>query len=105
MTGTRFENLQNMVAQDPTNNMARYGLAMEYKNQGEFGRAVEEFRALLAANPNYAAAYFHAGQALEKAGILEDARVMYEQGIDVTTRIGDMHTRSELQGALDMLLG
>jgi tetratricopeptide (TPR) repeat protein len=103
MTGTRFEILQNMVAQDPTNNMARYGLAMEYKNQGEFARAVEEFRALLAINPNYAAAYFHGGQALEKAGLLEEARGMYQQGVDVTTRTGDAHTRSELQAALDML--
>jgi cytochrome c-type biogenesis protein CcmH/NrfG len=103
MTGTRFEILQNMVAQDPTNNMARYGLAMEYKNQGQFARAVEEFRALLGINPNYAAAYFHCGQALEKAGLLEEARGMYQEGIDATTRIGDTHTRSELQAAMDML--
>lgn len=103
MTGTRFEILQNMVAQDPTNNMARYGLAMEYKNQGAFARAVEEFRALLAINPDYAAAYFHGGQSLEKAGLLEEARRMYQDGIDVTTRTGDAHTRSELQAALDML--
>jgi len=28
---------------------------------------------------------------------------MYQEGIEVTTRKGDMHARSELQGALDML--
>jgi len=28
---------------------------------------------------------------------------MYEEGIEVTTRKGDMHARGELQGALDML--
>jgi tetratricopeptide (TPR) repeat protein len=103
MTGTRFEILKSMVAQDPGNNMARYGLAMEYKNQGDFARSVEEFRALLAVNPDYAAAYFHGGQALEKAGHLDEAREMYERGIEATTRIGDMHTRSELQAALDLL--
>jgi hypothetical protein len=48
-------------------------------------------------------AYFHGGQALEKAGRLEEARAMYEEGIAVTARTGDAHTRSELQAALDIL--
>jgi len=64
---------------------------------------VEQFRELLAANPNYAAAYFHAGQTLEKLGRVEEARAMYERGIEATTRTGDGHTRSELQAALDLL--
>jgi tetratricopeptide (TPR) repeat protein len=54
-------------------------------------------------HPNYAAAYFHGGQALEKSGKLEEARAMYQRGIDVTTRTGDSHTRSELQAALDLV--
>jgi hypothetical protein len=29
---------------------------------------------------------------------------MYERGIEVTTRNGDAHTRSELQAALDLLI-
>lgn len=101
--GTRFDILKSMVAQDPANIMARYGLAMEYKNQSDFDQSVREFEALLAINPDYAAAYFHGGQAFEKAGKLEEARSMYERGVAVTTRIGDMHTRSELQVALDLL--
>jgi hypothetical protein len=50
-----------------------------------------------------AAAYFHGGQALEKLGRIEDARAMYQTGIETTSRTGDQHTKSELQGALDML--
>ena len=83
--------------------LPRYGLAMEYRNSGQAELAVEEFNALLAANPNYSAGYFHAGQALEQLGRVEDARTMYERGIEVTSRNGDSHTRSELQGALDLL--
>jgi Flp pilus assembly protein TadD len=103
MATDRLEILKTMVAERPGDKLARYGLAMEYKNRGEFSEAVEEFRALLAAQPEYAAAYFHGGQALEKAGRLDEARAMYEQGIAVTTRTGDAHTRSELQAALDIL--
>jgi tetratricopeptide (TPR) repeat protein len=76
---------------------------MELVKSGELEGAVAEFRALLEHNPNYAAAYFHGGQVLEKLGDLEQARGFYERGIQVTGRTGDGHTRSELQAALDML--
>jgi len=99
----RIEILQSMVAGNPADAFSRYGLAMEYLNSGNLETAVEEFRALLEHNPNYAAAYFHGGQTLEKLGRIDDARALYRQGIDITTATGDQHTRSELQAALDML--
>jgi len=92
-----------MVAQNPADAFARYGLAMELANTGQLEGAVAEFRVLLEHNPNYAAAYFHGGQVLEKLGDVEQARVFYKNGIEVTGRTGDQHTRSELQAALDML--
>jgi tetratricopeptide (TPR) repeat protein len=99
----RLEALRAMLAQDPNNQLARYGLATELKNTGRGEEAVAEFKALLELNPNYAAAYYHAGRALESMGRIEDAREMLEKGIAVTTRTGDSHTRSELQAALDLL--
>lgn len=92
-----------MVAQNPADAFARYGLAMELVKGGDLAAGIAEFRALLEHNPNYAAAYFHGGQALEKLGDVEHARAIYEQGIAVTKRTGDQHTLSELQAALDML--
>jgi len=103
MASTRLEILKSMVAQNPNDSFLRYGLAMEYRNAGDLGSAIEEFRALIAANPDYAAAYYHGGQALERADRLEEAAEMYRRGIEVTTRTGDGHARSELQAALDLL--
>jgi tetratricopeptide (TPR) repeat protein len=103
MTNNRLDILRSMIDANPTDSFARYGLAMEYVKAGELQVAVAEFEQLLQANPNYAAAYFHGGQALEKLGRLDDARAMYQKGIEVTTTTGDMHTRSELQAALDVL--
>jgi tetratricopeptide (TPR) repeat protein len=103
MATNRIEILRAMVAQNPADAFARYGLAMELVKGGELAGAVSEFRALLEHNPNYAAAYFHGGQVLEKLGDVEQARALYEKGIEVTARTGDQHTKSELQAALDML--
>jgi tetratricopeptide (TPR) repeat protein len=103
MATNRVEILKQMVAQDPNNSFARYGLAMEYANSGDLKRAVSEFESLIAADDQYAAAYYHAGQALEKLGRLDEARQVYEKGIEVTTRKGDSHTRSEIEAALSLL--
>jgi tetratricopeptide (TPR) repeat protein len=98
-----MEVLKAMLAQNPADAFARYGLAMELIKAGDLASGVAEFRALLEHNPTYAAAYFHGGQALEKLGDLEEARAFYEKGVEVTGRTGDQHARSELQAALDML--
>lgn len=92
-----------MVAQDPTNSFARYGLAMECAQSGDLTAAVTEFQSLTKQNPNYSAAYYHGGQALEKLGRLEDARAFYEKGIEATQRTGDAHTRAEIEAALNLL--
>jgi Tfp pilus assembly protein PilF len=103
MATNRLEMLEQMVSRDPNNTFARYGLAMEVANSGDWARAIVEFRALLQHDEDYAAAYFHAGQTLEKMGELEQARTMYEEGIEASTRKGDLHTRSEIEAALSLL--
>jgi Flp pilus assembly protein TadD len=103
MSNTRLETLKSLSAQNPQDSFLRYGLAMEYRNAGDLESALREFQGLMEANPDYCATYFHAGQTLERMGRGEEARTVYQQGIEVTTRKGDMHARSELQGALDLL--
>lgn len=99
----RLEALQAMLAQDPKNMLALYGVAMEHKNRGDFASAAKCFEDVIRVNPSYAAAYFHGGQTYEQLGQVEQAREIYEKGIAITSRTGDSHTRAELQGALEML--
>lgn len=98
----RTEILQQMLAADPGNSFARYGLATEMKNAGDLEGAVREFGALLDRDPNYSAGYFHGGQTLEKLGRLDEARDFYRRGLAVTR---DPHAQGELQAALDILGG
>ena len=93
--------LAELLTQDPNNVLARYGLAMEYSNAGDFPRALEEFQKLLAANPDYAAGYFMAAQTLAKAKRPEEATKMLQEGIAAAQRKGDNHARSEMQAMLE----
>ncbi len=99
----RRQMLEQILVQNPQDSFARYGLAMEYARLGEFEKAVEQYRALIEAKPDYAAAYFHGGQALERLGRLDEAREFYRRGIEVTGRSGDRHAQEEMQTALDLL--
>ena len=92
--------MRQLLAADPANTFARYGLAMEHVRSGDLDGAVQEFEAVLQTDPNYSAAYYHGGQALEKLGKLEQARDLYRRGIAATR---DSHALSELQAALDIL--
>ncbi len=103
MATTRLDILKEMVARNPSDSFARYGLAMEYRKQGDLAAAIAEFRALMATDPDYTAAYYHAGQALELAGRLLEAREVYSRGIETAKRKGDSHAAAELEGALDLL--
>ena len=73
---------------------------MEYVNNGEWARAIPEFEAVLAADPSYAAAYYHGGQTLEKLGELDKAREFYRRGIAAAK---DPHALGELEAALSIL--
>ena len=103
MATNRLEALKQMVAQDEKNSFARYGLAMEYAGRGEYEEALAHFNTLLASDQTYVAAYFHAGRALEKTGKLDKARHMYESGIQACDKTGDLHTRAEIEAALNLL--
>jgi len=100
---SRLDTLRSMLAEDPANTFARYGLATELKNTGDGEGAVGEFEKVLQVNPNYSAAYFHGGQTLEKLGRMEDARDWYTRGVRAAVNNGDAHAQAEMQAALDLL--
>ncbi len=99
----RVEALKNILAQNPADALARFGLAMELVKAGSYELALAEFRTLLHANPDHAHAYFHAGQTFEKLGRAGEASQMYAQGVAAATRQGNAHARDQLQAALDQL--
>ncbi|HLH05047.1 MAG TPA: tetratricopeptide repeat protein [Bryobacteraceae bacterium] len=103
MATNRLEILKSMLAQDPNNSFARYGLATEYANSGQLEDAVNEFHTLLEKDQTYVAAYYHGGQALEKLGRINEARALYEKGLDACKSKGDLHTHSEIERALSLL--
>jgi predicted Zn-dependent protease len=96
----RIAALNEILTQNPNDAFARYGLAMEYSNQGDLDRALTEFTILLKATPDYTAGYFMAAQALARADRVADAKKMLADGIASARRTGNLHAQSEMEAML-----
>ena len=97
----RIDALRGLLATDPLNHFVRYALAQEFVKKGELSKAVGEFRTILAENPGYQAAYYHGGKALERLGRGSEARALYQRGVAVARKSGDLHALGELEAALE----
>jgi tetratricopeptide (TPR) repeat protein len=96
----RVAMLTEVLSQNPNDAFARYGLALEYSNQGNVEQALKEFGKLLSAHPDYTAGYFMAAQALARANRVEEAKTMLTDGISSAKRTGNGHAQSEMEGML-----
>ena len=96
----RLAMLNDILAQNPNDAFARYGLALEYSNQGNIENALSEFGKLLSSNPDYTPGYFMAAQTLAKADRNDEARKMLTDGIASAKRTGNAHAQSEMEAML-----
>ncbi len=100
MPPSRLEMLKGFIAQRPEDPFPRYALAQELKNTGDLPAAKEAFQQLMNAHPNYIPAYFHGGGVLVALGLKQEARRVFERGIELCQQAGDAKTGGELASAL-----
>jgi predicted Zn-dependent protease len=99
----KIAGLKEILALDPRNSFARYGVAMELAKRGETDAALSEFDTLLRNDPDYTAGYFMSAQTLASAGRRAQAVERLRAGISCAARSGNRHALSEMQAMLDEL--
>jgi Tfp pilus assembly protein PilF len=100
---SRRQILEESVAQKPDDAFARYGLALECMNGGDPAAADEHFRALIERNAEYIPGYQMYGQFLARELRADEARRVLSSGIEVATKAGNQHARSEMEALLNEL--
>ena len=95
--------LKEILALDPKNSFARYGVAMELASRGDTDASIAEFTTLVTNDPDYTAGYFMAAQTLAAAGRTPEAIERLRAGIGSASRSGNRHAVSEMQAMLDEL--
>ncbi len=96
----RIATFKQFISDKPDDPFPRYGLAMEYKKQGQVEDACAAFAELVDGFPDYVATYLMYGNVLAELEREAEADQIYRKGIAVSIDKGDGHTRNELEAAL-----
>jgi predicted Zn-dependent protease len=95
--------LTEILAADPINAFARYGLAMEHIAQGNTDNALTEFNTLIQHNADYVPAYQMSAQTLAKLNRTPEALERLHTGIAAANRSGNQHALAEMEALRDDL--
>ncbi len=99
----RIAMLSEILASNPEDTFARYGLAMEYSKTGQIEQALQEFKMLIEKNADYTPAHFMAAQTLAAANRVDEAKRWLVDGISAARRTGNAHAQSEMTAMLEEL--
>ena len=100
---TRIETFRNMVAKNPGNALARFGLANEALKEGLWEEAREQLVAYLDLFDDEGNGWSRLAEALEKLGRIDEARAALEKGIAASQRFGHGSMAAELEERLELL--
>ena len=99
----RIDTFRNMVAKNPDNALARFGLANEALKQGLWEEAHEQLVAYLAMYDDEGNGWGRLAEALEKLGRTDEARAALQKGIAASHRFGHGSMAAELEERLELL--
>lgn len=100
MAQSRIDIFAEMVKQQPLDAMIWYGLASEYVKAERWSEAADALQTVVRINPDYTAAYQMLGTAWMSQGQKEEARRVWEQGIEVARRTGAWKAQQHMEGLL-----
>jgi thioredoxin-like negative regulator of GroEL len=94
-----MEQIEALLADDPTDAFLRYGLAMEYVSAGDDAMAADHL-VRLANDASYVPAFLQAGQVLARLNRVEEACDVLRGGVAAAKHQGDAHAEGEMAGLL-----
>jgi tetratricopeptide (TPR) repeat protein len=103
MSTDRLSQLEELLKEDPTDSFLQYGIALEYAKKGNVSEAIQRIEKLLSEKPDYLGAYYQLGQYYEVVNKNNEAIGIYEKGILLAKKVGNMKTMNELREALQQL--
>lgn len=101
MSSARLEAFRTMVAKNPDNLQARFGLASEAAKAGAPEEALEHYRVYLAGFDDEGNGYARLADVLEQLGRADEAREALQDGIAAARRHGHPSLAAELEERLD----
>jgi predicted Zn-dependent protease len=98
----RIEVFKEMLASDSSNTMVLFGLANEYQKAEDWQNAIETLEDYLTKSDDEGAAYGMLAKAYERIGQRDEAKKIYEKGIEVSNAHGHPTMANEYRMTIDL---
>jgi predicted Zn-dependent protease len=99
-SGSRKEQLEALLVDDPHDPFLRYALAMELEATGDTNGAIVQLQNMLLDSPEYVPGYLQVGQLLIKSNRVPEAQEMLKVGMQTAFKQADHHSYQEMEGIL-----
>lgn len=99
----RLDMFRQVLAIDPHDLLANNGIGTIYVELGRFEDALPYLHKAIAIKPTHTVAYVALGKAYEQLGQIDNAVKVYNSGIEVAAKRGDITPMKEMQGLLAAL--
>jgi tetratricopeptide (TPR) repeat protein len=100
---TRLEKLLALYEDDKNDAFVRYGIALEYNAMQEYDAAITWFEGLRKDSPDYVPTYYMLAGVYRAVGKFDEAKAVYNEGLQAARKAGDNHAFAELSAALEEL--
>jgi tetratricopeptide (TPR) repeat protein len=97
MANPRIEPLKKVLAIDPNDEVAWFGLGKAYLEDENYDEAIPALESCIRVKPTYSAAYYALAQALKMKGRIDDCRRISDKGIEVSSKNGDAMVTKNLE--------
>ena len=97
MPNPKIEPLKRVLAIEPDDDVAWFGLGKAYMDDSNWQEAVTALQSCIKVKPTYSAAYYALAQSLQKLNRVDECRQVSDQGIDVSTKNGDAMVTKNLE--------
>jgi folate-binding protein YgfZ len=93
-----------VLEMDPDDTIALYGMADVSFFRGEYQTSISNLTRLVEIDPKYSTAYLLLGKSYEAQEDIVHAKEIYQKGIEVASKRGDMMPANEMQSRLNQLV-
>lgn len=103
MNEERVDQLKKFLSESPDDPFVKYALALEYIESNP-DKSLLLFRDLLLNHSDYLPTYYHAADLLVELAEYDEAKEVFEKGIELSKKKKDQKTLAELQNAYQNFL-
>ncbi len=97
MPNPRIEPLKKVLAIEPDDDVAWFGLGKAYMEDGSWAEAIQALESCIRVKPTYSAAYFALAESLKKVQRFDRCQEICDLGIDVSRNNGDAMVTKNLE--------